>query len=447
MPLDVIMPALGMAQDSGHIVAWHKSQGDQVAEGDVLFEVETDKATMEVEAQGAGYLTDVTAGAGAEVPVGQVIARISDTAEGQGDSEPPAASAPTPEKSEETRELPDGQPVIMPTLGMAQDTGLLVNWLKGPGDKVVDDDILFEVETDKSTIEMPAGTSGYLAALLAQPGEDVPVGQTIAIVTKDPPETTISRSVKDDPAAAAATSAAAVQDPPSPASSAPMESPARASTAPAPAAKGRILASPKARRLALEQGLDLSRLAVAGYPQPYHVKDIETLKSLPVPQAVARAGDVAFQITASARSGPHVAFLEWAEVETGANLTVGAIRAAFAAGALRETGAMFGSLLIEYAPVHGPSYTFSDPDIAPLSTLVAAEADTAPDLRLRDLTASPVTGLRLGAPECPTLTVATEGDTLALTLDFTAAQLSETAALSLIAEFAGRLEDPLRHLL
>ena len=75
---DVIMPALGMAQDSGVIVAWHKAAGDAVAKGDVLFEVETDKATMEVEAQADGFLNGVRAQAGEEVPVGNVIAVIGD---------------------------------------------------------------------------------------------------------------------------------------------------------------------------------------------------------------------------------------------------------------------------------------------------------------------------------------------------------------------------------
>ena len=74
---DVIMPALGMAQDSGLIVAWHKAAGDAVAKGDVLFEVETDKATMEVEAQADGFLNGVRAQAGEEVPVGTAVAIIS----------------------------------------------------------------------------------------------------------------------------------------------------------------------------------------------------------------------------------------------------------------------------------------------------------------------------------------------------------------------------------
>ncbi|MEP3275046.1 MAG: lipoyl domain-containing protein, partial [Stappiaceae bacterium] len=77
MPHEIIMPALGMAQDTGLIVAWHKNSGDPVAIGDVLMEVETDKSTMEVEAQAQGYLTNVKAAAGDNVPVGNVIALIS----------------------------------------------------------------------------------------------------------------------------------------------------------------------------------------------------------------------------------------------------------------------------------------------------------------------------------------------------------------------------------
>ena len=76
MAHDVIMPALGMAQDTGLLVAWRKAPGDAVAAGDALFEVETDKATMEVEAAVAGYLSAVTASDGEDVPVGQVITRI-----------------------------------------------------------------------------------------------------------------------------------------------------------------------------------------------------------------------------------------------------------------------------------------------------------------------------------------------------------------------------------
>lgn len=442
MPLDVIMPALGMAQETGHIVAWHKAQGEKVAEGDVLFEVETDKATMEVEAQGAGYLTDVAAEAGADVPVGQVIARISDTAESRG-------AAPEPERAPEgaVTDLPEGKAVIMPTLGMAQETGLLVGWLKELGEEVGEDDILLEVETDKSTAEVPAGASGYLAAQLAQEGEEVPVGQTIAILTAEAPENTVSRSLAEAAAAAPETTESAPESAPSERPASLGAAPEKRAAMPAPSASGRILASPKAKRLAREQGLDLSRLADAGYPQPYHVKDIETLKSLPYPQPGTGRSDAPFRITAKASARAVSEFGDWLEAEAGARPLQGALWAAFAAGAMRAATDADGALTVELQPLPGAALSFTDPDRAALAALSPTEPDTAPDLRLRDLTASPVTGLRCGAPECPTLTLAAEDEALALTLEFTAAQLSEGAALALITDFAGRLEDPLRHLL
>ena len=195
-PHEVIMPALGLAQDTGLIVSWLKSPGDAVKTGDALFEVETDKATMEVEAPADGFLTDVQADAGAEVPVGNVIALISDTADDSGSvaqAAPAPSATPTEANADETA-LPDGAEVIMPALGMAQDTGLLVAWHKAPGDAVAAGDILFEVETDKSTMEVEAGHDGFVAALLAEAGEEAPVGAPIAIISAEKPDAPVQRS-------------------------------------------------------------------------------------------------------------------------------------------------------------------------------------------------------------------------------------------------------------
>ena len=91
MPHEVIMPALGMAQKTGLIVAWLKKPGEAVKAGDALMEVETDKAVMEVEAQADGFLTDVRTAAGEAAPVGEVIALISESPAGSG-----APAAPRP---------------------------------------------------------------------------------------------------------------------------------------------------------------------------------------------------------------------------------------------------------------------------------------------------------------------------------------------------------------
>src|SRR3990172_2582123 len=76
MPTDVIMPALGMAQEKGSLVSWLKAEGEAVTKGEPLMEIETDKATVEVEAPASGLLAHVTAAPGDEVPVGQRIAVI-----------------------------------------------------------------------------------------------------------------------------------------------------------------------------------------------------------------------------------------------------------------------------------------------------------------------------------------------------------------------------------
>jgi pyruvate/2-oxoglutarate dehydrogenase complex dihydrolipoamide acyltransferase (E2) component len=193
MPHEVIMPALGMAQDTGLIVSWLKKSGDVIKAGDALMEVETDKAVMEVEALADGVLTDIRAVAGDAVPVGSVIAVIA-SAEGETlqvgsrpalapdlpvlDASGPDATAAVPVSK------PAGQSIIMPALGMAQETGRLISWLKSPGDAVTADEILLEVETDKSTMEVPAGHDGYVAALLAEAGQEIPVGDVIAVTRR-----------------------------------------------------------------------------------------------------------------------------------------------------------------------------------------------------------------------------------------------------------------------
>jgi pyruvate/2-oxoglutarate dehydrogenase complex dihydrolipoamide acyltransferase (E2) component len=420
MPHDVIMPALGMAQNTGLIVAWHKNPGDAVSTGDVLFEVETDKATMEVEAQAAGFLTNVSAAAGQDVPVGQVIAVISDSAT----SAAPAAPAPAAETA-----LPKGQDVIMPTLGMAQDTGLLVRWCKAPGDAVQTDDILFEVETDKSTVEVIAGHDGFVAALLAEEGEAVPVGQTIAIISKQKPAAPFSRSSSSvAPAQVAVTTETT---PPVAKTAAPQKAPAVA-THP----DGRILASPKARRLAMEQGLDLGRLRAAGHPEPFHAKDIATLKALPVsPKTAATA--TARRLTAEIPAEGLTAFADWAAKEAGLK-DKDALLATLAAASM---GA--GMVTIGVQAFDRNRLLRCNGDIRSVESLT----DGRPDLLVRDLRFTSITTLDLGAEEQPVLTLTHTGPRLTITLECAASQLGAAQAIALLSEFAGRMEQPLRHLL
>jgi pyruvate dehydrogenase E2 component (dihydrolipoamide acetyltransferase)/2-oxoglutarate dehydrogenase E2 component (dihydrolipoamide succinyltransferase) len=445
MPHEVIMPALGMAQDAGLIVAWHKSPGDAVEADEVLFEVETDKATMEVPAGADGFVTQIRHHAGDEVPVGQVIAVIGDSTEAVHTGETPAgaAAAGAPPKIE-------GQEVIMPALGMAQESGVIVAWHKGPGDAVKADEVLFEVETDKATMEVAAGHDGYVAALLAEAGEEVPVGDVIAVISAEKPDNPMRTSIR-------ASAAPAVPAPPaaSTAGAAPVAVAERKPAAPARPAKkpraaptafgGPILASPKAKRLAAEQGLDLARLAAAGVPMPYHVADLETLRSLPETEHAERAGGGALHVSARVSRSGFAAFVQ----DVAGRANVSTVLASFAAASLRAAAELSALVVRVDQPLLGRSVLFSDPDLAPMSTLAGASPEDAgpPDLILRDVTGSRVTGGVLGAASVPALTVADEADDYVLSLDFAPGQLDPDAAVRLLDGFAGRLDEPLRHLL
>ncbi|MCC1482763.1 biotin/lipoyl-containing protein [Roseibaca sp. Y0-43] len=425
MPHDVTMPQLGMAQDAGRIVAWLKAAGDPVAKGDPLFEVETDKATMEVEAQAAGFLTGIVASEGDDVPVGQVIAQISESAEA--DSPALAPSAPT--TPHESDALPDGKQITMPQLGMAQDSGQMVGWLVELGTKVGPDDLLFEVETDKATMEVPAGASGYLAATLAQAGEDVAVGAPVAILTADAPDSPVARSAAD---AAPGTPPAPMADVAEPEAAPATAAAAPPAKAPVTAEGGRILASPKARRLALEQGLDLSRLVKSSHPQPYHVADLEVLRSLPDDTAPRTAtAQASRRLTARIKRAGLEAFLDWAQSQGVEN------RDAALAGLLGMGHAE--TLAIERM---GRAECFA---IARRLSQVAP-SERAPELILRDLRGSFVQDVELGAEDVPVLTLLPKGKGLTLVLECAADHISAPGALDLLNTVAGRLEQPLRHL-
>ena len=158
--------------------------------------------------------------------------------------------------------------IIMPALGMAQDTGVIVAWLKKPGDAVKSDDVLMEVETDKTTMEVEAGHEGFLAEIRAEAGVPIPVGDVVAVISesadgiaaapataeKPEPPTEDAAKAKTEDAPTAALAAKAEKAPPEK-----RQAENQAATA------GRILASPKARLLASQRGIDLRQLEAEGH--------------------------------------------------------------------------------------------------------------------------------------------------------------------------------------
>jgi pyruvate dehydrogenase E2 component (dihydrolipoamide acetyltransferase) len=149
--------------------------------------------------------------------------------------------------------------VIMPALGVAQQTGKLLKWLKTDGQTVTKGEPLMEIETDKATVEIEAAASGILARVSAQPGDEVPVGQTIALILT-PGEAPPAQQVTPAPAPTLSRlpPAETRDEVRAKIASTPMRT-----ITPAPRA-GRILASPKAKRIAKEQGIELSSLRGSG---------------------------------------------------------------------------------------------------------------------------------------------------------------------------------------
>ena len=146
--------------------------------------------------------------------------------------------------------------VIMPALGVAQEKGTLINWLKAEGQTVSKGEPLMEVETDKATVEIEAVASGILANVTAAAGDEVPVGQTIALILA-PGETV--------PETATAPSSASVKEISTPASAESKLEPKSETPNSTPRVQGsRVLASPAARRIAREEGIDLRTLNGSG---------------------------------------------------------------------------------------------------------------------------------------------------------------------------------------
>lgn len=333
--------------------------------------------------------------------------------------------------------------VIMPALGMAQDTGKLVSWIKNEGDAVKVGDVLFEVETDKSTMEVDAQAEGYLSAVTASAGDDVPVGNVIALISDEPGDVASAPKEAEAPAPA--------PDPePEPAPVKPKEAPA----APVASKAGKILASPKAKRIASEMGYDLEGLVQAGHPQPYHVADIEVLKSLssasqtqqnlPEGQPFITPRFIALE----AKTKGVKNFLEWMQTDGNITLETANVWISYAAACWRKAKQEDGRLLtLGFDIMNGDPEFYIDADKQRLSKLIATDDHATPDLMVRDITGSQISHMRLGAGEAPVLTIAKVKKRYLLSLEFTEHQMSDDEAIAFMIDFCERLNDPLKHVI
>lgn len=264
------MPLLSDTMKEGVIAEWHKKVGDKIKADDILADVETDKATMEVMPFAAGTLLYIGVEKGKAAKVNDIIAIVGKEGEDfsallSGSNAPAvpettASPAPTSQKSDETVAIPAGVTVIrMPLLSDTMTEGKIVAWHKNVGDTVKGDDILAEVETDKATMEVMGYADGTLLHIGVPTGSAAKINEIIAIVGK---AGTDIQSILNAPATPAPAAAAAAPSPSTTSVAAPSNS---ANTqASAATENGRLKISPLAKKIALEKGIDLATLKGSG---------------------------------------------------------------------------------------------------------------------------------------------------------------------------------------
>ncbi len=177
--VQVTMPQMGDSVSEGTVLEWHKKEGDQVSEDEVLVEISTDKVDAEVPSPATGTILKIHVAEGDTISVGAVLAEITPNGSAPATAEP-AAAEPAATDEEPSGETVD---VVMPAMGESVTEGTILEWAKQPGDAVAQDETIVEVSTDKVDAEIPAPTAGTLAEILAQAGDTVHVGDVLARMT------------------------------------------------------------------------------------------------------------------------------------------------------------------------------------------------------------------------------------------------------------------------
>jgi pyruvate dehydrogenase E2 component (dihydrolipoamide acetyltransferase) len=280
------MPRLSDTMTEGTVATWLKKVGDKISEGDMLAEIETDKATMEFESFNEGTLLYIGIQAGETAPIDSLLAIIGDEGEDisaliAGNAAPAPAKEETPAATEIKKEetavpaattttLPAGVIVVtMPRLSDTMTEGTVATWLKKVGDKVSEGDMLAEIETDKATMEFESFNEGTLLYIGIQEGQSAPIDSLLAII--GPEGTDISGIAENyTKGGAAPTAAVATEE---------AKSVPAAQAAPvvqeAPADGQRVLASPLAKKIASEKGIQLNQVKGSGENGRITKSDVE----------------------------------------------------------------------------------------------------------------------------------------------------------------------------
>ena len=279
----ITMPRLSDTMTEGTVATWLKKVGDKISEGDILAEIETDKATMEFESFNAGTLLHIGIPEGETAPVDALLAiignegeDISELLKGKNSNSETDVKEVTSDKVEspkveeqnksETKstELPKGVVVVtMPRLSDTMTDGTVATWLKKVGDKITEGDILAEIETDKATMEFESFNAGTLLFIGIKEGETAPVDSLLAII--GPEGTDVSGIAEGFSDGTSSTKeSAADNSKEDEATETKEEQSETKSVSENNTSNGRIFASPLAKKIAEEKGINLNNVKGSG---------------------------------------------------------------------------------------------------------------------------------------------------------------------------------------
>lgn len=307
----VRMPKMSDTMTEGVIAKWHKKVGDKVNSGDLIAEVETDKATMDFESYQEGTLLYIGPKEGDAVPIDSVIAVLGEEGEDyesliKGDAAPAEKKEePKEESKKETKEdkTEEAAPadsgsnvtaedlgvtvITMPLLSDTMTEGVIAQWNFKVGDTIKSDDAIADVETDKATMEVTAYADGTLLYVGLEAGQAAKVNDIIAIV--GPAGTDVTPLLNQKSSAGAKSESKKEEDKPVVQESK-SDAPVAASTS---SSDSRIKASPLAKKIAKEKGIDLSQVKGSAENGRIVRKDVENFKPSAAPAAAASAAPAA----------------------------------------------------------------------------------------------------------------------------------------------------------
>lgn len=364
MSTSVVLPALGESVTEGTVTRWLKKVGDTVQADEGLLEISTDKVDTEIPSPVSGVIEEILVQEDETVEVGAVLAKIGDGSGAQAapeapaaeaaepapapapeapaaDASAPAAEAPAPEAPAAEAPAPaapaapapaapagGGKDVVLPELGESVTEGTVTRWLKKVGDDVAADEPLLEISTDKVDTEIPSPFAGVLQEILVQEDETIAVGSPLARIgeagTAAPAAEAPAAPAPAAPAPAAPAPAAPAAEAPAPAA-APAPAPAaEAAPAPAPAAEapqapapaapapaasalgasddsdGVAYVTPLVRRLAQQQGVDLTKVKGTGVGGRIRKEDVlkaAEAASAPAPAAASAPAPAPLEVS------------------------------------------------------------------------------------------------------------------------------------------------------